>query len=262
MHLPRPIIYALLVMTILALIPPALIARTRATTSDKRRIHLIQDMDLQGKFQAQQVNPLFADDRAMRPPVIGTVALGQLDLDDHYQRGIVPDGQGGSKWAEMFPKQVTVDMALLRHGQERFNIYCRPCHGDAGYGDGIINKRAMELMASGVNGTTWVQPKNIHEQAIREQPVGQLFNTATHGIRTMAGYESQIPVADRWAIIAYVKALQRSQHANTNDVPASERDTLPTVVRPSLVSETPPGAATQAETAPPVAGAETQGARP
>jgi mono/diheme cytochrome c family protein len=240
MHLPRPIIYAMLVMTILALIPPALIARTRAVTSDKRRIHLIQDMDMQGKFQAQQLNPMFADQRAMRPPVTGAVAKGQLYADDHFVRGFTADSKGAAQWATVFPKQIAVNMDLLHHGQERFNIYCRPCHGDAGYGDGIVNKRAMELVVTGANGTTWVQPKSLHEQAIREQPVGQIFNTITHGIRNMAGYESQIPTGDRWAIVAYVRALQRSQNANPNDVPASERDKLPTMTRPSITAEVAP----------------------
>jgi mono/diheme cytochrome c family protein len=236
-HLPRPIIYALIVLTILALIPPALIARSRSVNNDRRRIHLIQDMDFQGKFQPQQVNPMFADGRAMRPPIKGTVSLDNLDLDDHFNRGVVADGKGAAQWATAFPKQVAVNMSLLTHGQERFNIYCRPCHGDAGYGDGIVNKRAMELVATGANGTTWVQPKSVHETAIREQPVGQIFNTITHGIRNMAGYESQIPTADRWAIVAYVKALQRSQFANPNDIPAADRANLPTIVRPTPAVE-------------------------
>lgn len=241
-HLPRPIIYTLIVLAILAMIPPALIARTRSVNNDRRRIHLIQDMDIQGKFQAQQVNPMFADGRAMRPPVQGAVAMESLESDDHFYRGIVSDGKGGSTWAAVFPAQVQVNMSLLAHGQERFNIYCRPCHGDAGYGDGIVNKRAMELVNTGVNGTTWVQPKSVHEEAIRAQPVGQIFNTITHGIRNMAGYESQIPVADRWAIVAYVKALQRSQFASPNDVPAAERNSLPTVERPTAGVEEAPAA--------------------
>lgn len=244
--MPKPLIYIAMVLIILAMIPPALIARTRAVRSDKRRIHLIQDMDNQGRFGPQQVNPIFADDRAMRPPVPGTVARGELNLDDHFNRGVIrnaPGSAGGVEWAADFPKQIIVDMDLMRRGRERFDIYCRVCHGDAGYGDGIVNKRAMELVNTGTNGTQWVQPKSLHEQAIREQPVGQIFNTITRGIRTMPSYESQIPVEDRWAIVAYVRALQRSQHAREDDVPAGVRSGLPII-------KLPPEPQTQAATAP------------
>lgn len=239
--MPKPIIYATLVLLILAMIPPALIARTRAVPNDRRRLHLIQDMDNQGKFRAQQVNHMFADDRAMRPPVPGTVARGELDLDDHYNRGIVqgaPTATGPAvQWATTFPAQAPLTMELMMRGQDRFTIYCRPCHGDSGYGDGIVHKRAMELVLTGANGTAWVQPKSLHEQAIREQPVGQIFNTITHGIRTMPSYESQIPVADRWAIAAYIKALQRSQHAKPDDVPAALRNNLPVLRLPKEVPQ-------------------------
>ena len=228
--MPKSIIYILLVMTILAMIPPAIIARSRAVPNDRRRIHFIQDMDNQPKFRAQHAaQSLFADGRAMRPPVQNTVSRGRLGDDEHYNRGVVRDQAGQVAWATTFPSQVTVDMNLMRRGQEEFNIYCRPCHGDSGYGDGIVNKRANELMMTGVNGTTWVQPKNLHEPLIREQPPGQIFNTITHGIRTMGPYESQISVQDRWAVVAYVKALQRSQHAKIEDLPPDQRENLPLV---------------------------------
>jgi mono/diheme cytochrome c family protein len=232
--MPRPLIYAALVMVILALIPPALIARSRAVPNDRRRIHLIQDMDNQGKFRAQQVNHMFADDRAMRPPVPHTIAMGELDGDAHFTRGVV-DGQ----WATTFPSQTPVTLGLLARGQERFSIYCRMCHGDAGYGDGIVHKRGDLLVRMGVNGTVWTQPKSLHDPGTPEspgplhQPVGQLFNTITHGIRNMPSYESQIPPTDRWAIVAYVRALQRSQNARPEDVPADQLRSLPTIVIPS-----------------------------
>jgi len=231
--MPKAIIYILLVMTILAMIPPAIIARTRAVPSDRRRIHMIQDMDNQPKFRAQHAAPtIFADGRAMRPPMTNTISRGRLADDDHYNRGVVRDQAGQVAWATTFPSQVTVDMPLMRRGQEEFNIYCRPCHGDSGYGDGIVHKRANELMMTGVNGTTWVQPKSLHEPQIRIQPPGQIFNTITHGIRTMGPYESQINVRDRWAIVAYVKALQRSQHAQIEDLPSDQRENLPVVPLP------------------------------
>jgi mono/diheme cytochrome c family protein len=235
--MPKAIIYVLLVLMILAMIPPAIIARTRAVPSDKRRIHLIQDMDNQSKFRAQQVNTIFADNRGMRPPVIGTVARGELALDAHHMHGVINAEQGQPQWATTFPSQITVDLALMHRGQERFNIYCLPCHGEGGYGDGMIHQRAMELVLAGTNGTTWVQPKSLHEQAIREQPVGQIFNTITNGIRTMPSYESQIPLDDRWAIVAYVEALQRSQNARREDVPAADLEGLPVIELPAQTTE-------------------------
>jgi mono/diheme cytochrome c family protein len=112
-----------------------------------------------------------------------------------------------------------LDQATLERGQQRFNIYCSACHGYAGYGDGAVNQRAMELVSNvngPVNGTQWVAAKSLHDETTRHQPMGQLFNTITHGIRNMAGYGAQISVADRWAIAAYVKALQFSQDAGSS----------------------------------------------
>lgn len=212
--MPKAIVYSLVILIVAAMIPPALIARQRAVKHSAPPIHFIQDMDNQHKFRAQAENPLFLDRRAARMPVPGTIALGQLNDDDHFERGIVDN-----VWATGFPAQINVNLNLLEYGQERFNIYCTPCHGAAGYGDGMINKRAMELVNRGVNGTLWVQPKSLHETAIREQAVGQIFNSITHGVRTMPAYGAQIPAEDRWAIVAYVRALQRSQTAEPSDFP-------------------------------------------
>jgi mono/diheme cytochrome c family protein len=203
---PRVIIYVTVILALLAMIPPALIASLRATNSEVPRVHLIQDMDNQPRLEAQHASPLFLDGRAMRPPVEGTVARDGLEADEHFHRGV-----DGDAWAETFPAAIYVDMAFLQRGRERYDIYCTPCHGAAGYGDGMVNQRAMALLNRGINGTTWVQPKSIHEEAIVEQPVGQLYNAIANGVRTMPAYGSQIPVADRWAIVAYVRALQRSQ---------------------------------------------------
>ncbi len=210
--MPKVFIYGILIVLCLAVIPPALIAQSRAVNSKKPRIHLIQDMDNQPKFKAQHANPLFADGRAMRPPVEGTVARGELREDEHYERGVV-----NAQWATTFPERVEMSMALMERGRERYTIYCQPCHGAAGYGDGMVNKRAMELVNLGTNGTTWVAPKSIHEEQIRAQPIGQLYNSIANGVRNMPAYGPQIPVADRWAIVAYVKALQRSQNASERD---------------------------------------------
>ena len=219
------------ILTALGWSPVGLAAMARAVPSTRTRIHFIQDMDNQPKFRAQHANALFADGRAMRPPVPGTVARGRLEADDHYNRGVVDND-----WATTFPPQVQVNLDLVYRGQDRFNIYCTPCHGYAGYGDGMINQRAMDLVNLGLNGTTWVQPKNMHEQLIREQPVGQTFNTITNGVRNMSGYAAQIPTEDRWAIVAYVKALQRSQTADLNDLPPDQRNDLQVI---KLHPETP-----------------------
>lgn len=213
--MPKWMIYIALILLVGLLIPPALIAQQRATLKEKPRIHYVQDMDNQEKYKAQQVNPIFQDNRAMRPPVDGTVSREGLESDAHYYRGLVDDS-----WAERFPAQITVDEAFIRRGEERFDIYCMPCHGQAGFGDGIIHQRAQRLLLAGINGTQWVQPKSLHEQAIRDQPLGQTFNTITNGVRTMPAYGAQVPVRDRWAIVAYIKALQRSQHAMESDLPA------------------------------------------
>ena len=116
-------------------IPFACAFRARHTLSPKPRIHLIQDMDNQPKFKAQRANPLFLDGRAMRTPPEGTVAHGRADLDDAFYRG-----QKDGKWVESFPLAVTD--TTLKRGRERFGIYCAPCHGLAGYGDGIVAVRA------------------------------------------------------------------------------------------------------------------------
>jgi mono/diheme cytochrome c family protein len=227
--MPKWLVVITMLLVVLAMIPPALIARQRAIPFTKSRIHIIQDMDDQAKLKTQ--NPalviagrsLFNDGRSMRPPLEGVIARGDLMEDAHYYKGVV-----GNEWVTTFPTQIPVTRNLLRRGQERFNIYCQPCHGAAGYGDGIVNQRAMRLMDAPLlgNGTIWVQPKSIHEEAIREQPVGQIFNSITNGVRNMSGYASQIPVEDRWAIVAYAKALQRSQHAREADLSPRERAEL------------------------------------
>jgi len=212
--IPRIIVYVLMIGGCIALIPPLVFARMRATPSPNRPIHIFWDMDFQPKFKAQAPNPLFADGRAMRPPVQGSVARGESYVDTHMFEGVV-DG----RWATALPTSMKLDQATLERGQQRFNIYCSACHGYAGYGDGAVNQRAMELVSNvngPVNGTQWVAAKSLHDETTRHQPMGQLFNTVTHGIRNMAGYGAQISVADRWEIVAYVKALQFSQDAGSS----------------------------------------------
>lgn len=206
--LPRWITYSLMVLATGALLPFACAYKARHTPSSLPRIHLLQDMDNQPKYKAQSVSPLFADGRAARQPVPGTVARGGLAGDDWFHRGL-KDGE----WATTNPVEITP--GVLSRGQERFGIYCSPCHGLSGYGDGIVAKRADRLQEG-----TWVPPSNLHDEAIRTRQDGHLYNTINHGIRTMPGYGSQLSETDRWAVVAYIRALQLSQRADMAAVPA------------------------------------------
>jgi mono/diheme cytochrome c family protein len=212
---PRGLVYALIVVTCGALVPVALAVKARHSKSDKARIHIIQDMDSQPKYKAQRENPIFADGRADREALPGTVAVGHLNEDDHFFRGRAQDG-----WARTFPAQVDLSEETMARGKVRYGIYCTPCHGQAGLGDGMVHKRAEAL------GGGWIPPTNVTQEYVRNQPVGELFNTITNGVRNMPPYASQIPPEDRWAIVMYMRALQRSQAGTLNDVPESERGSL------------------------------------
>jgi mono/diheme cytochrome c family protein len=212
--MPRWVGSALVVLATLALLPFACIYKARQSHSPLPRIHLVQGMDNQPRYVSQQVNPFFADTREARPPVAGSIARGHLQSDDGISKGL-RDG----KWIEAFPVPITAK--LLRRGSERFQIYCAPCHGLAGYGDGIVAVRADRSQEG-----TWVPPTSVHDVTVLARPVGHLYNTITNGVRTMPSYGSQIPVDDRWAIVAYVRALQRSRHAPASVLTADERAKL------------------------------------
>jgi mono/diheme cytochrome c family protein len=215
-NMPKGLVFALIVVTCAALVPFALAVKARHSKSDKPRIHIIQDMDSQPKYKAQRENPIFADGRADREALSGTVAVGQLNDDDHFYRGKV-----GGDWARTFPAQVELSEETMARGKQRFGIYCTPCHGQAGLGDGMVHKRADALAQGG-----WIQPSNMTQEYLRNMAVGELFNTISNGIRNMPAYGPQIPPEDRWAIIMYVRALQKSQAGTLNDVPESERGSL------------------------------------
>ena len=215
--MPRWMVPILLILTVAALVPAAMITRARVSTSDLPRINLIPDMDYQPKYLPQTANAMFLDGRAARPQPEGTIARGRLIENAHLSTGRVNDD-----WATTFPVPVTAD--LMARGRQRFEIYCAPCHGLTGHGDGLVARRADRLMEQGQ--ATWVPPTSLHDDTVRERPVGHLFNTITYGIRTMPSYGSQVAEADRWAIIAYVRALQRSSRATLDDVPADVRPTL------------------------------------
>lgn len=198
----------------LSWIPLAVIAKNRAAKQDSPRVQIIPDMDQQPKFKAQQANPLFADGRAMRPAVPGTVARGELGEDDARNRG-----KREGAWIDEIPVPVTD--RVMKRGRERYDIFCAPCHGLDGAGNGIVSARADALQEG-----TWIPPVSYHSAQLRARPAGHLFNTITNGIRSMPAYGPQIPVDDRWAIVAYLRALQRSRSASIDDVPPDMRGKL------------------------------------
>ncbi len=234
--IPMALIYLGLIGVVLSWVPLALVALKRTSKTEKPPIHIFQDMDVQPKLKAQAFNETFADGRAMRPRLEGAVARGRLFADDHMYRGYRPGqtiksaaGADEPAWYVGYPDGVVVDMALLERGRERYNIFCAPCHSETGDGQGMINRRAITV---GAAGTGWVQPTNLHlvdektgKRSFGEAlyPNGKLFNTITHGARTMKGYASQVPAEDRWAIIAYVRALQISQGTKLDELPAEDR---------------------------------------
>ncbi len=220
--IPYPFFAIGVVVASLALVPPALILKARYTRSPDPKIHLILDMDFQNKYKAQSHSNFFADGKTSRPQVAGTVARGQLTEENE----LLNFGKIDGKWANQFPFEVTE--ARLKRGQERFNIYCSVCHGLSGKGDGMVNRHAEDLMSRNKE-SEWVAVANLHQDAPGtpiHQTHGEIFNTITNGKGNMASYAPQINVEDRWNIIMYLRALQRSQRASQNDVPEEEQARL------------------------------------
>jgi mono/diheme cytochrome c family protein len=213
-----------IVATFAALIPFGFIAKARFTKSEEPRIHIIQDMDMQPKFKAQAPNrlleKLWGDPRASLAPLDGTIARGSFVADEKLHFGQNED----LTWVAQFPLEV--DENLLERGQQRFGIYCSVCHGLAGDGNGSVAKRAVELARFGGKGMAWAPPANFTDPRIVAQPVGEIFNTITNGKNNMKGYAAQISVEDRWAITAYVRAIQKSQTASVESLPAERRAEL------------------------------------
>jgi mono/diheme cytochrome c family protein len=166
-----------------------------------------QDMHDAPRYEPLEASTFFSDGRASRTLIANTVPRGQLRQDRHLYEGIV-DG----KPAETLPMPVTPQ--VMARGQERFNVFCSPCHGRIGEGDGMIVQRGFR------------KPPSYHEDRLRNAPVGYFFDVMTHGFGAMQDYSAQLPVADRWAIAAFIRALQLSQRASVNDVPADRRADL------------------------------------
>lgn len=165
-----------------------------------------QDMQNQPKLIPQRGSEMFADHRGARPQVVNTVARGQLHEDSFFYTGVVQGANGYREEKNEMPFPVTLD--VLKRGQERFNIYCTPCHSRVGNGLGEIVERGYKPAA------------NLHDQVRLAQPISHYFYVMTHGYGAMPDYSSQLTPVDRWAVAAYIRALQLSQAAKVEDVPA------------------------------------------
>lgn len=157
-----------------------------------------QDMHNQPKFVPQRGTEFFADGRSARPQVLNTVARGQLHEDAYFYTGMQNGAEGNS-----FPFPVT--MEVLERGQERFNVYCTPCHSRVGNGAGMIVQRGYRPAG------------DFHTDRLRNAPLGHFFSVMTNGYGAMPDYAAQVTPADRWAIVAYIRALQLSQKASAGD---------------------------------------------
>jgi len=166
-----------------------------------------QDLHDQPKYVPLRESTFFGDGRSARPLVEGTVARGHLRDD-----ALLYTGRVGKEDATAFP--FPIDARVLARGRERFDIFCSPCHGRTGQGDGMVVRRGYR------------RPPSYHQDRLREAPVGHFFDVITNGFGAMPDYASQIAAADRWAIVAYIRALQLSEHATLADVPAGERDRM------------------------------------
>jgi mono/diheme cytochrome c family protein len=166
-----------------------------------------QDMHDAPRFKPLQENPFYEDGRASRPIPAGTVARGFLKDDDVFYTGM----QNGAP-VEKIPMPLTD--AVVQRGQERYNIYCSPCHGVAGDGDGMIVKRGYK------------RPTSYHDPRLRNERAGYFFDVMTRGFGQMPDYAAQVAPKDRWAIVAYIRALQLSQHASVGDLNPEEKARL------------------------------------
>lgn len=161
------------------------------------------DMHDQPRYRIASASEFWSDRRSVRPAVAGTVARGKLKVDTALYTGKV----NGLKITE-FPVPVTKE--TIARGKDRFTIFCTPCHGLTGYGDGMIVSRGLK------------NPPSYHSEALREQPVGHFFDVMSNGSGAMASYAARIPVEDRWAIVAYIRVLQQSQNVKLSQLSADE----------------------------------------
>jgi mono/diheme cytochrome c family protein len=166
-----------------------------------------QDMHDAPRYEAYEKSDFFADGRSSRPLVAGTVARGHLHAPTPENTGKV-----GTGFVATIPVPVT--LALVQRGRQRFEIYCSPCHGLSGRGDGMVVRRGFRA------------PTSFHDARLRGQPDGYFFDVMTSGFGAMPDYAAQVAIPDRWAVVAYIRALQLSQNATLADVPADKRATM------------------------------------
>ncbi len=175
-----------------------------------------QDMHNQPKFYPQRSTSFFRDGRSARPQVENTVARGQLHEDAYYYSGVVSGANGYREERDQMPFPVT--MQVLRRGQERYNIYCTPCHSRVGNGAGMIVQRGYKSAG------------NFHDQVRLSQPLSHYFYVMTNGYGAMPDYAAQLKPEDRWAVAAYIRALQLSQNATEKDIaPGAKVENLPDI---------------------------------
>ncbi|MCR9292315.1 MAG: DUF3341 domain-containing protein [bacterium] len=251
---PRKLVLAILTAIGATLIPGVIVLNMRNSKSSSPRWHVFFDMDYQPSKRPQSKTTLFVDGRSQRQPVQGTIARGDLDLADPYELGYDPDQLADSRsastrlvslnaqdgqetgseqagdaasedgamaaaseaelpWVQEFPEGV-VSEEMFQLGKLKFEQNCSVCHGYSGYGDGLVSQRALNL-AQGY----WLQPTSLHDDRILEQPVGRIYYTIKNGKGKMGGYAASLNAEERWAVVLYVRALQRSQNASQADVP-------------------------------------------
>jgi mono/diheme cytochrome c family protein len=189
------------------------IAGCRGQTSDESPILLERNMYDQERYNPESYSGLFPDHRTMRSPVEGTIARDRYEDDPETATGLLADKSG---YVMTIPVPVVQRKGgmekLLARGQERFGIYCAPCHGATGDGKGIVVCK-REKMTDPCESRGFPPLPTYADPRLRGMPDGQLFATITHGVRTMPAYGPQIPIDDRWAIVGYVRALELSQMA-------------------------------------------------
>jgi len=166
-----------------------------------------QDMHDAPRYEPLEASAFFTDGRSARMLVANTVARGTLREDEHLYQGTI-----GGQLTDTFPMPVTPE--LMARGRERFNVFCSPCHGRTGQGNGIVVQRGFRA------------PPSFHQERLRRAPVGYYVNVETNGFGAMSDYAAQVPVEDRWAIAAYIRALQFSQRTTVDEVPADRRPEL------------------------------------
>ena len=270
-RVPLPLVAVIVLGAVGSWLPLAVILHYTQVYHERPRIHLFQDMDNQPKLKAQAASAVFNDGRAMRQPVAGTVSRGRLaaanggPLQDGYvlkpgtqnhdhgdnhstdQADGQADGQGDEAeespvtFVTGFPEGLVVDEFFIARGQHQFNVSCTPCHGEAGMGNGAVNQRAIALQLGDATlgyGTAWAPAANlmtVEDGKLKFgedlYPNGQIYNVIAHGKGTMAGHAHRITVEDRWAIVAYVRALQLSQNPTAAKAAANRAESHKTAAR-------------------------------